>query len=153
MKHFIRIILLVAFVSCLNAQVIFKPQGQHVHPKNPNGTLINQGGPSSKPKPVQQAIHYHNGSYAKPNAVTIARPKPHHHHDHNGPYSNNCSNSIWVPGHWYYNTEIHKKIWVDGYAILTMDGGVYISGHWIETAHGLYWLPGHWLNRGYPIYK
>lgn len=151
MKHLIMFFLLVSFCfSNINAQVIFKPSGSNVRPLNPNGAPIGHSATAIvKPKPKSYPV-LNNGIVIKPKPGVVikphVRPRP---HPHSGPSGGN----IWIPGHWYYNTEKHKKIWVEGYAMIVMDGGIYVQGHWIESAHGLHWIPAHWINRGYPIYK
>ena len=157
MKHFVILFLLFGFgMFSATSQIIFKDPGpHHISPANPNGPYAKPSG--NKPKPLstqpQHNIHpNHYSNHVKP----IPRPRPHPDYSYTHPigHSIGCSNSVWVSGRWVFIPSMHKKIWIEGYAVLTMPNGIYLSGHWIITSSGrMYWCPRHWINIGYPIYK
>lgn len=138
MKNILYSFLIISF-GCLqlNSQVVIK-HGPHI-----NGALGNPHGTKMKPHP-----HNRNGNHNMPSSGIVIKPsvRPRPSHGSN-------SGNHWMPGHWYINQQTHKRIWVEGYGMIVMEGGIYVQGHWIQSAHGLKWVPAHWINNGLPIYK
>jgi hypothetical protein len=149
-KALFLLLFLASFSFFCSSQVIFK-QGQNVHPLKPNGKPILHNGTVVKPKTKPTAhLIKHNGAYVK----NVPKP-PHPHHRHRSHYSHsgNYGTDIWIPGHWSYNPQTHSQVWIEGYAMVNLEGGLYVQGHWVDGPHGPRWVPGHWINRGYPVYK
>jgi len=160
MKHIILIVSFILFrLFQATAQIIFPQPGPHTQsPANPNGPYAKPH-TSPKPKPNPQHSKPEHINYTshiiKPKPHIHPRPRPHQDYCYTHPigYASGCTSSVWVSGRWVFIPEMHRKIWIEGYAVLTMPGGIYVSGHYVVTSRGMHWVPGHWINRGYPIYK
>ncbi|MFQ6103973.1 MAG: hypothetical protein ACE5OP_06725 [Candidatus Glassbacteria bacterium] len=52
--------------------------------------------------------------------------------------------SVWIAGHWTWNSARDSYEWVPGHWAKPRPGKVWVSGHWKRTPRGWVWVKGHW---------
>ncbi|MEM7104268.1 MAG: hypothetical protein AAF502_14110 [Bacteroidota bacterium] len=54
-------------------------------------------------------------------------------------------NYIWIDGHYKYDRNRNKYVWVDGRWIKKKKGKRYVPGHWKKVRGGYTYVPGRWV--------
>ena len=57
------------------------------------------------------------------------------------------SHSIWIAGHWRWNTKSQSHDWVPGKWVNGRRGFVWVSGRWKETHGGWVFVEGYWKKK------